>query len=169
MLLGIPHLVNSAAAIGAMDTALAAVTGTDGDKYMPTFAESDAAANITGINSVDGTIVSAADNVINAGAGDDVIVLSTKGDDILDAAFGNNIATTQLNASNETIVYDAAFGNDTIVNFTADTDTDANEASSGFDILDFTAFLTSTVPTSLNAALINTDSNIYYCCFTKYR
>ncbi|OWV29180.1 DUF4214 domain-containing protein [Halomonas campaniensis] len=56
-------------------------------------------------------------NEINAGVGSDVIVLSTNGE------------------SNETIVFEEDFGRNTVVNF------DADSASTGADILDFTAYL----------------------------
>ncbi|MGO3700567.1 MULTISPECIES: DUF4214 domain-containing protein [Halomonas] len=57
-------------------------------------------------------------NIVNAGAGRDVIVLSTDAN------------------SNETVVFENDFGRNTIVNF------DADGTSAGADVLDFTAYLT---------------------------
>lgn len=57
-------------------------------------------------------------NIVNAGAGRDVIVLSTDAN------------------SNETVVFENDFGRNTIVNF------DADGTSDGADALDFTAYLT---------------------------
>lgn len=65
-----------------------------------------------GSNVFDGAnSISASDNTINGGAGDDVIVLGTTG-------FGSTTSMDYLTGSNETVVYDTAgFGNDVIVNF----------------------------------------------------
>lgn len=57
------------------------------------------------------------DNTINAGTGDDVIVLGT-GEE-----------------SNDTVVFEGQFGDDTIVNFVA-----GDSATAGFDILDFSSY-----------------------------
>lgn len=65
------------------------------------------------------TLVS--DNQINLGSGDDVLVLGT--------AVGADAAAS----SNDTIVFDGAIGNNTIVNF--------NDDGNGLDQLDFTAYL----------------------------
>ncbi|MCF6298309.1 MAG: hypothetical protein L3J01_00350 [Thiomicrorhabdus sp.] len=63
-------------------------------------------------------------NIIEAGTGDDVIVLST------DAT------------SNEVLVFDGEFGNDTVFNFNDDS------ATTGFDILDFTTHLNNVLSAS---------------------
>jgi len=61
------------------------------------------------------------DNTINAGTGNDVIVLGT--DDV------------EGGESNDTVVFEGQFGNDTIVNFVA-----GDSATAGFDILDFSSY-----------------------------
>ena len=62
---------------------------------------------------------SSSDNTVTPGTGNDVIVL------------GTTARIDTLHSSNETVVYAADFGNDTIVNFAA--------AGVGIDKLDFTA------------------------------
>ena len=70
------------------------------------------------------------DNVINGGLGNDIIVLST------DASAGGTVAFTpsgdnsMINgASNETIVMEGAFGDDTVMNFTTAIPTPAGDAT----------------------------------------
>lgn len=146
---------DSAAANTAMNVTADTLVGTYGDAYMPVFAENDTAtAEIVGANSTG----LGSDNTITAGTGDDVIVLSTTGDDLAVNDL-TNLLVDDLYASNETVVYNAAFGNDVIVNFTADADVDDGQFSTGTDVLDFTAFLSSGVATTLNAGVDN-NSNI---------
>lgn len=78
------------------------------------------------------------DTVIDAGAGNDLIVLSTDAVDNTIPAFTLSGANALINgASNETIVLTGSdFGNDTVMNFTAG-------AEEGRDFLDFGAYLTS--------------------------
>lgn len=90
------------------------------------------------------------DSVINGGTGNDVIVLST------DAVIGANPGVTfssnnsLLNgASNETIVLEGSFGNDTVMNFTANFNLVAAAYTGvGGDFLDYTSYLTSKVSLS---------------------
>ena len=108
------------------------------------------------------------DNVIDGGAGDDVIVLST---DILEDATIPAFTVSSNNAlingaSNETIVLTGNnFGNDVVMNFTtaggftAGTTTGAAEvANDGMDFLDFTAYLTSQMDVSTTTAGTGPDS-----------
>jgi hypothetical protein len=91
-------------------TLFAAAAGLS-DGYVTTFGQS-AAVNIVGADST-----SASDNIITGGTGDDVIVL------------GTTEGATALLASNDTVRYVAgAFGNDTVVNFGANTIVDAGVA-----------------------------------------
>jgi hypothetical protein len=95
---------------------------TDGTATVQDLAPAPVTVDLTGTQSVannNGT-------VINAGTGDDVIVLSSSTD------------------SKETIVFEGSFGNDTIVNFD---DTNAN----ALDQLDFTAYLINEVRTSASS------------------
>ncbi|MDD2837354.1 MAG: hypothetical protein PHX59_00205, partial [Sulfuricurvum sp.] len=148
--------LDSVTANGAMNVTADTLVGTDGDAYMPVFAEADGAAvEIVGANSTGW----GSDNTITAGTGDDVIVLSTTGADLPVVLGLTNLLTQDLSASNETVVYNAAFGNDVIVHFTADADAAAGKFSTGTDVLDFTAFLSSGFATKLNAG-VNVDSNI---------
>lgn len=107
--------ITAASVHAAMTTAYNAYT-TNGD-YVTQLAN-DGAVVITGNNSL-----STSDNTITGGAGDDVIVLGTT---------AGTDATTTFDDSNEVLVYNAAFGKDTVVNFTA--------AGNGFDAFDFSAF-----------------------------
>lgn len=78
------------------------------------------------------------DNTINAGAGNDVIVLSTDAAANPVPAFTAGINNRLLNgASNETIKLVDVFGNDVVMNFTSDV------TQAGVDFLDFTSYLTS--------------------------
>ena len=121
-----------------LDMTATGITITTTGGYNSVLAKDDAAADITGINSLNVN-----DSVITSGTGNDVIVLSTTGDATADAAFLYSDDVSQNVFSNNTIVFNAAFGNDTIVNFKADTDANVGEASAGYDVLDFTKFLTS--------------------------
>ena len=104
------------------------------------------------------------DNIINGGNGNDVIVLST--DDDGSIANGYYSLDGQLfdEASNEVIVMKGLFGSDTIINFqTAGVEDYAPEPggpgilpNSGFDFLDFTAYLTSKVSATGSTASANT-------------
>lgn len=79
------------------------------------------------------------DNVIDAGAGNDLIVLSTDAVEALPTALTLSSNNRLINgASNETVVLTGAnFGDDTVMNFTDD------ETEAGVDFLDFTSYLTS--------------------------
>ena len=116
--------------LAAMNTALVAFTGR-GD-YVDQMAN-DGAIDIVGANSV-----TASDNLITLGAGDDIAVLGT--------TLGANTA----NSSNETIVIGTGFGNDTVVNFAV--------SGNGQDYFDFTA-LKGTTFTAI-AAGYATDKSI---------
>src|SRR6056297_1445100 len=85
------------------------------------------------------------DNVIDGGAGDDLIVLSTDAVALADPAFTPGDNNLMINgASNETIVLTgASFGDDTVMNFGVEGD--------GIDFLDFSAYLTSLFDQSDNA------------------
>ncbi len=93
------------------------------------------------------------DNIINAGEGNDIIVLST------DAVtnFPQPVQTVGPNnallngGSNETIVLQGNFGNDVVMNFTSDVATQGDPTeqggamlpvNTGLDFLDFTSYLT---------------------------
>lgn len=131
----------------------------DGDYDVALGAATPVEFGQVGVVDVDGVNSTfASDNTITGGAGDDIIVLSTGGDDT--GADTNNLTSTATDiTSNEVVVYDAAFGNDVIVNFTGDLDVTDGEFSIGSDVLDFTAFLTDGVATTLNGG-VNADSNI---------
>lgn len=106
------------------------------------------------------------DNVINGGAGDDLIVLSTDAveADIPALTVSSNNALIN-GASNETIVLSGSnFGNDTVMNFTtaggdgtpatdddSDTGYGAEDTHEGLDFLDFTAYLTSQTSSSTSS------------------
>lgn len=79
------------------------------------------------------------DNVIDAGAGNDLIVLSTDAVGATPTALTLSSNNRLINgASNETVVLTGAnFGDDTVMNFTDD------ETEDGVDFLDFTSYLTS--------------------------
>ncbi len=90
------------------------------------------------------------DNVINGGAGNDVIVLSTDARSLAGSEDDYTVSPNnalQNRQSNETIVLTGSnFGNDTVMNFTTTGSGDgANDYiySQGMDFLDFTAYLTS--------------------------
>lgn len=70
-----------------------------------------AGTRYTGADDTGSFSVTATDNTITGGTGNDMIVLST-------TAFGNTTSVDYLRGSNEKVVYNAAnFGNDVIVNF----------------------------------------------------
>lgn len=143
----------SADVVTAVTAALATVqTAGVTDRYDTSFANRDGTVG-TDLIGDDSTFAS--DNIINGGTGDDVIVLSTTGDDIADGTF----SAVQATASNETVVFDGNFGNDVIVNFRADTDTDAGEFSSGYDVLNFRSYLTTGTATTLDTGVINAVVN----------
>lgn len=104
-------------------TTTPAVTGAQAGNITGIAPSEEAAGNVvdTGIDGKDSTAHS--DNVVNAGAGNDVIVLGTDDE------------------SNDTVVLSGNFGKTTIVNFddTAAADTTGN----GGDLLDLTAYLNS--------------------------
>jgi hypothetical protein len=84
-----------------------------------TFAQDDLGpTDMTGVDSD----LTATDNIVTGGTGNDVIVLST------------TVGTVAVDASNEIVRYEAGvFGNDTVVNFA-----DATAATPGTDQFDFT-------------------------------
>lgn len=104
-----------AAVLAAMATAKAAFD-TKAD-YVDQLAETGAAGGNTLITGAVSS--SSSDNTITGGTGNDVIVL------------GTTVGIDGMTSSNEKVVYTAAFGNDTIVNFAA--------TGLGIDTLDFTA------------------------------
>ena len=73
------------------------------------------------------------DNVINAGAGDDLIALATE-------AVSADTANTE-NGNGNTVEFTGQFGWDTIVNFTSDNAATAVDGQNDNDILDFTSYL----------------------------
>lgn len=111
------------------------------------------------------------DNVIDGGAGDDLIVLSTDAIPAAPTALTNSSQNALINgASNETIVLTGSdFGDDTVMNFTTAgpgfTAPTAGAAVTlvagyeGLDFLDFTAYLTSLTDRSTGTA-DSTASNV---------
>lgn len=100
--------------------------------YDVEFAQSNAGNDLNGANS---TITHDSDNTINAGNGDDVIVLGT----------ADNESVTNVTAnSNDTVVFTGDnFGRDTVVHFTiATAENEEGDTLLGDDLLDFTAYLT---------------------------
>ena len=96
----------------------------------------DGAANITGAASI-----TSSDNVVLPGTGNDVIVL------------GTTVGTTVAASSNETVVIERNFGNDTIVNFAP--------TGTGYDVFDFTALFTpSATAVTFPGASFTTDRSI---------
>jgi hypothetical protein len=96
---------NDAAVLAVMATAKTSFD-TKGD-YVTQFAESGAAGGNTVL--VGGNSLSSSDNTVTGGTGNDVIVLGTT----------VGVQADKMDSSNEIVVYSAAFGNDTIVNFAA--------------------------------------------------
>lgn len=135
-----PVLTGSDATLSAAKWALSTTTAlpftafaTKGD-YVAQYAINKAeAVEITGDKSANAT-----KNVIEGGVGNDVIVLSTGNDLVADTT-----------GSIDTVVYNAAFDTDTIVNFTAGV---------GGDVLDFTALGGSTYGTY--GTVVETDGAI---------
>ncbi|PIF04232.1 MAG: hypothetical protein CSA86_02620 [Arcobacter sp.] len=107
-------------------TALAAINAVNGIGTDGAVLAQDTGADITGSDSA-----SASDNIINAGSGDDVIVLGTTG--------------AVSAESNDTVVFEGNFGRDTIVNFVVE---DTSTPTNGDDDIDFTSYLTSQVSAS---------------------
>jgi len=105
---------NAAAMVAGITANLAVID----DNYVTQTADSTAGVDIVGADSV-----TTSDNVIEGGAGNDVIVLGTTDD-----------TATLVGSSNDTVVYSAAFGNDVIVNFT----NAAAVGAFGDDLIDMT-------------------------------
>lgn len=132
------------AAMSAATTGGTTVTGSGFQTlgHYNTVLATDGLVNITGANST-----ATSDNLVTGGAGNDVIVL------------GTTVGATTALSSNETVVYNANFGNDTIVNFSA--------TGMGVDHLDFTALNgvtlvaanTYTTDQSINIGLVATGVN----------
>lgn len=103
------------------------------------------------------------DTVYNGGSGDDLIVMSTDsrggGTPDMEISPGNALLNYE---SNETIVMQGFFGNDTIMNFEtahlAQPPMNGDD-SSGLDFLNYLAYLTSQEDNSINDAQ-NPDSNV---------
>jgi len=133
---------DTAAEINALfATEIAATTGAHagaGADYYAQFAETGAGGSVANTETTGADSLTTTDNTITGGTGNDVIVLSTTGDATVDAAYLSRFDASQLPFSNEVIKYTAAFGNDVIVNFKADTDAGVGEYSAGYDVLDFT-------------------------------
>lgn len=104
------------------------------------------------------------DNIINAGAGDDLIVLSTVADGFDLPYEGSDFTVGPFNslwngASNETIVLEDVFGNDTVMNFTTALGSEGigsgaspqAQYQDGLDFLDFSDYLTSLEDLSVNS------------------
>jgi hypothetical protein len=131
---GLPSTSTADAVFTAMTTTFTTkfanngITATNGD-YVTALAN-DSLADIMGRASV-----TASDNVVLPGTGNDVVVLGT--------TLGANVATS----SNETVVIDQNFGTDTIVNFAA--------AGNGQDFFDFTALK----GTSFQVGAVNNVNN----------
>lgn len=106
------------------------------DSTLPAVADADLTAQAALLDPVEvATFAGTAstfenNNIIEAGTGDDVIVLST------DAL------------SNETLVFDGAFGNDTVFNFNDNSAAAVLASPGGQDTLDFTAHLNNLVSAS---------------------
>ncbi|MDQ1833615.1 hypothetical protein [Massilia scottii] len=99
--------------LNVIHTSLAAFNA-NGDYTSAMAVDHGAVHSITGANST-----AASDNLILPGMGNDVVVLGTAA------------GATKAVSSNDTVVFDKNFGNDTIVRF--------NAAGAGIDHLDFTA------------------------------
>jgi hypothetical protein len=119
--------------------AAVATFGTNAD-YASNFATAYTDATLTVLAPLTGNeSQSISDNIITPGSGNDVIVLGNK-----DGAAVAPAAPTPAEfaiANNETVVYAAAFGNDTIVNF--------DVTGAGIDHLDFTAIGGNTLTAAL--------------------
>ncbi|WP_447926415.1 DUF4214 domain-containing protein [Vreelandella sp. EE27] len=104
--------------------------GSINDIYAYSSSDDDTSGNdnVYAGGGVDSSVES--DNIINAGTGNDVIVLGTGAD------------------SNDTVVIDGVFGRNSVVNFEAGSDED----NSGYDIIDFTSFF--------NGASANFDGGV---------
>jgi hypothetical protein len=124
--------VTAAQAVIDMGVDLAATVAGD---YSANFAETGNTGVVANTDMAGANSVTTSDNHINGGAGNDVIVLGTTVG--LDAA-------ASIDDSNDVVVYDAAFGNDTVVHFINGT-MDASAAGldgfglAGRDMFDFTA------------------------------
>jgi len=138
-------VVGDIAAIAAAD--IGNFTGTSGDDYYAQLAETGAngvdesdaaAANLAMVGAVS---LTTSDNKITGDTGDDVIVLGTTVGGV--AANGNNLASiaADVASSNDVVILSGSFGNDTIVNFSADLDATAGEYSFGADILKVTSYM----------------------------
>ena len=121
-----------------------------------------ATSTLNGVQIDGANSVASSDNIITGAAGDDTIVL---GSYTTGASSGDNIAIATAKAadasSNDTVVYDAVFGNDAIVHFAVDIDATTLEVSAGTDFIDFTAFVDGYTadPTSTTGDFGNVDVN----------
>lgn len=121
--------------LAAMATAKTAFD-TKGD-YIDRLAETGAFGGNAEVTGAASTTTS--DNTINPGEGNDVIVL------------GTTVGLEQILSSNDTVVYQPGFGNDTIVHFKA------GALATGGDILNFSALGGTTLSTAFN---VNRSINI---------
>lgn len=125
---GLPAASTEAAVLTAMNTAWTGFN-TKGD-YVDQLAETGAAAGNTEVAGAPS--ITTSDNTINPGDGNDVIVL------------GTTSGLEALLSSNDTVVYQPAFGHDTIVHFKA------GSLETGGDVLNLSALGGSTLTTLFN-------------------
>lgn len=129
------YAVADAAALQVVLDAGAAALDDAGTDYSSAFGR-EGGATIVGANST-----SLSDNKITPGTGDDVIVLGT-----------TTGGATEVENSNDTVVYAGSFGKDVVVHFTA------GVATAGGDKLDLTAL--KGVGANWSAVLSNVDTSI---------
>lgn len=134
---------NSAAAIGAMVVNQATAAG---DKYYAQLAESGVAGNVADTELAGAASLTTSDNTITGGAGNDVIVL------------GTTVGGTALASSNDTVVFGAGFGSDTVVNF--------DFAGNGVDKLDFAGTWAATTDDTGALVAVLTSGNGSIVTFT---
>ena len=125
---GLAAGATAADVLAAMVTAKAAFD-TKGD-YVDQWAESGAFAGNANVRGAAST--STSDNTINAGTGNDVIVL------------GTTVGTDAMLSSNDTVVFSADFGNDTVVYFKA------GALATGGDVLNLSALGGNILSTAFN-------------------
>ena len=117
-------VLTEAGMIAVIEAQISAIDATDTNGINAYTEETFAIDPVSGDEMAGNTSTSDSDNTIELGAGDDVAVLGT--DD----------------TSNDTLVYEGIFGNDSIFNFVNTT------GNAALDMLDFTAYLTNEVSSS---------------------